>query len=120
MAGSDWKPVAKKDAKAFTVVPAQTDNAVKAHLGLDASIGGTSRLKGLDDDKSASMSVASKLSQKSADWERSRATGSAAVDLTNLFLNPQKPSSINVWQVARVAMPAAGAPAGWQAAVLSC
>ena len=29
----------------------------------------------------------------------SQAAGSAAVDLTNLFLNPQKPSAINVWHV---------------------
>ena len=100
-----------RKAKAFTVhvhPGLQQNGDVNEHFGLG------------DVNKSASMSVASKLSQKSADWERSRATGSAAVDLTNLFLNPQKPSSINVWQVARVAMPAAGAPAGWQAAVLSC
>lgn len=47
----------------------------------------------------SSSSVTSRLSHKSADWDRSRATGSAAVDLTNLFLNPHKPSAINVWQV---------------------
>ena len=33
------------------------------------------------------------------EWDRSRAVGTAAVDLTNLFLNPQKPSAINLWQV---------------------
>lgn len=48
---------------------------------------------------SVSASLNSRLSQKSVEWERSRAAGSAAVDLTNLVLNPQKPSAINVWQV---------------------
>ena len=27
--------------------------------------------------------------------------GSASVDMTNLFLNPQKESAINIWQVKR-------------------
>ena len=41
----------------------------------------------------------SRLSQHSVEWDRSRASGSAAVDITNLFVNPTKPSAINVWQV---------------------
>jgi hypothetical protein len=65
----------------------------EAHFGLD--------------NMSGSASVTSRLSHKSVEWERTRATGSAAVDLTNLVLNPQKPSAINVWQV----VPCAGCTA---------
>ena len=40
------------------------------------------------------------MSQAPVEWERTqRQAGSAAVDVTNLFLNPQKPSVINMWQV---------------------
>ena len=33
------------------------------------------------------------------EWDRTKAYGAAAVDLSNLLINPQKPSAINIWQV---------------------
>ena len=68
------------------------DAAVAAWL-----IGIRVRLTGTDVLPSA---VSSRRAQQSfqSEW-RTRAAASAAVDLTNLFLNPQKASAINVWQV---------------------
>jgi hypothetical protein len=48
---------------------------------------------------SPSTSYGTSRMTESSDWDRNRAAGSAVVDLTNLFLNPQKPSAINAWQV---------------------
>ena len=71
---------------------------LQPHLKTHAA---NSKFENLESDKMSKFSSRSRLSQASVEWERTRAAGSAAVDVTNLFLNPSKPSAINIWQVRR-------------------
>ena len=49
--------------------------------------------------QSSERGSATRTIRHKGEWDRTKAAGAAAVDLSNLLINPQKPSVINIWQV---------------------